>query len=203
MSTASPMHARLPKAVSIVGCASGRQHRHYSALKEKRGSQDKVTRQRNKQLLSLGSRTTVAPVWMQNNSSIAPSHKTVFLIVGHFLWKHKRNPSTWQKSLNAKKIEKQEPRQSSPHLVCFTVEVTKRHWPQTSSADVTGCQLQWFQEEKTACCCHTRVREGWQRTPLNWPPKCDCHQGLMAHIAIQHSSDLVVSTGLSPNMNCL
>lgn len=36
----------------------------------------------------------------------------------------------------------------SPHPGCFTVEVTKSHWPQTSSADVVGCQLQCLQEKR-------------------------------------------------------
>jgi len=49
-----------------------------------------------------------------------------------------------------KKIREQElaVTKLSPHPACFTGEVTRRHWPQTISADVVGGQLQCLQEEK-------------------------------------------------------
>lgn len=102
--TALSMHARLQKAISIEGCEAGRQHTH--TVQHSRKSTAGKTR-------STGSGTNNCSLWAceplsclcgcETNTSIASSHKNIFFIVGHFLWKHKRNPSTWRKSFNAKK----------------------------------------------------------------------------------------------------
>lgn len=50
--------------------------------------------------------------------------------------------------------------------------------------------------EKPAGCCNTWVREGQQRPPLNWAPKCECQQGPMAHTVTQWAPEPILSTVL-------
>lgn len=89
------------------GAEAGRQHAR--AVQHSRKSTARST----------GSGTNNCSLWAREpplrlcgrktNTSIASSHRNIFLIVGHFLWKHKRNPSAWWKSFSAKKkIKKQE-----------------------------------------------------------------------------------------------
>lgn len=69
-------------------------------------------------------------------------------------------------------------------------------------AGVLECQLGWMQE-KNLLACHTWVREGQQRPPLSWAPKCECHQGPMAHTVTQQAPEPILSTVLSLNMHLL
>lgn len=67
MCMALPMHARMQKAMEHRGLWSWKAaYAPCTAVKEKHSKQDKVNRQRNKQLISLGSRITIAPMWMSN-----------------------------------------------------------------------------------------------------------------------------------------
>lgn len=80
------MHARLRKAMSTEGCEAGRQHTHTVRGSRKSTAGNKVNRQRNKQPLSLGSRTTVAPVRMQNKHQhcLIPQKRFFFFYSGTF-----------------------------------------------------------------------------------------------------------------------
>lgn len=95
---------------------------------------------------SLYSWIALAPLWMQNkyHHCLIPQKLFFFLIVGHFLYKHRRNPSIWQMSFNAQRRWTNKNlvvMKFSPHPVCFTVEVTVRHWPQNTLQMLQGVSL--------------------------------------------------------------
>ena len=82
---------------------------HCTALKEKYSRQDKVNRQQNKQLLSLVSRTTVAPVRMQNKHQHCLIPQKHFFYSGTFPVEAQEEPINLTKEFQRqKKINKQE-----------------------------------------------------------------------------------------------
>lgn len=110
MRIASPVHARLQKSMSTEGCEAGRQHTHTVQRSRKSTAGNKVNRQRNKQPLSLGSRTTVPPVRMQNKHQhcLIPQ-KRFFFNSGTFPVEAQEEPINSTKEFQCqKKINKQE-----------------------------------------------------------------------------------------------